>query len=63
VEENHIRIIKPLHKNHEENTAIMKEELIYKGVSVIIPRRECIQTLNKRMREKFKNKEKANVKQ
>lgn len=56
VEENHIRIIKPLHKNHAENTAIMKEELLYKGVSVIIPRRECIQTLNKRMREKFKNK-------
>jgi indolepyruvate ferredoxin oxidoreductase, alpha subunit len=63
VEENHIRIIKPLHKNHDENTAIMKEELLYKGVSVIIPRRECIQTLNKRMREKFKNKEKSNVKQ
>ncbi len=59
VEENHIRIIKPLHKNHAENTAIMKEELLYQGVSVIIPRRECIQTLNKRMREKFKNKEKT----
>jgi indolepyruvate ferredoxin oxidoreductase alpha subunit len=61
VEEEHIRIIKPLHKNHAENTAIMKEELLYKGVSVIIPRRECIQTLNKRMRAKFKNKEKAGV--
>ena len=62
VEEEHIRIIKPLHKNHAENTAIMKEELLYKGVSVIIPRRECIQTLNKRMRDKFKNKEKENSK-
>jgi len=56
VEKEHIRIIKPLRKNHEENTAIMAEELAYKGVSVIIPRRECIQTLNKRMRAKFKNK-------
>ncbi len=56
VEEEHIRILKPLKKNHEENLAIMKEELEYKGVSVIIPRRECIQTLNKRMREKFKAK-------
>jgi indolepyruvate ferredoxin oxidoreductase alpha subunit len=56
VEKEHIRIIKPLRKNHEENTAIMAEELAYKGVSVVIPRRECIQTLNKRMRAKFKNK-------
>ncbi len=56
VEEEHIRVIKPLKKNHEENTRIMKEELAYEGVSVIIPRRECIQTLNKRMRQKFKEK-------
>ncbi len=56
VEEDHIRVIKPLRKNHEENTRIMKEELAYEGVSVIIPRRECIQTLNKRMRQKFKEK-------
>jgi len=54
VEEEHIRILKPLRKNHEENTRIIKEELAYNGVSVIIPTRECIQTLNKRMREKFK---------
>ncbi len=56
VEPEHIRIIKPLRKNHEENIRIMKEELNYRGVSVIIPTRECIQTQNKRMREKFKNK-------
>ena len=56
VEEDHIRVIKPLRKQHEENTRIMKEELAYDGVSVIIPRRECIQTLNKRMRQKFKEK-------
>nr|NQU88885.1 indolepyruvate ferredoxin oxidoreductase [Bacteroidota bacterium] len=52
VEEEHIRVIKPLVKFHEENTNIIKEELNYKGVSVIIPRRECIQTLSKRMRQK-----------
>jgi indolepyruvate ferredoxin oxidoreductase, alpha subunit len=56
VKEEHIRILKPLAKNHEENTRIIEEELEYEGVSVIIPRRECIQTLNKRMREKFKAK-------
>ncbi|MEI6766100.1 MAG: thiamine pyrophosphate-dependent enzyme [Bacteroidota bacterium] len=54
VEPEHIRVIKPLRKNHEENTAIVKEELAYNGVSVIIALRECIVELNKKMREKFK---------
>lgn len=58
VEPDHIRVIKPLRKNHEENVQVFKEELEYKGVSVIIPRRECIQTLNKRMRQKFAEKKK-----
>ncbi len=58
VEQEHIRVIKPLRKQHEENTRVFKEELAYEGVSVIIPRRECIQTLNKRMRQKFKDKAK-----
>ncbi len=60
VEEEHIRIIKPLKKRHEDNTRVFREELAYEGVSVIIPRRECIVTLNKRMRQKFKDKSKAN---
>ena len=50
----HIRVIKPLPKNHEENMRIIREELAFDGPSVIIPRRECIITLDKRMREKFK---------
>jgi indolepyruvate ferredoxin oxidoreductase, alpha subunit len=56
VEENHIRILKPLPNKHKENVDIIAEELQYPGVSVIIPRRECIQTLNKRMREKHREK-------
>jgi indolepyruvate ferredoxin oxidoreductase, alpha subunit len=59
VEEDHIRVLKPLRKHHDENVQIMKEEVEYNGVSVVIPRRECIQTLNKRMRDKFKEKAKA----
>jgi len=54
VEESHIRILKPLKKYHAENVEIIKEELAYPGVSVIIPRRECIVSIDKRMREKFK---------
>ncbi len=54
VEKEHIKIIKPLKKNHEENVKVIKEELEYKGVSIIISRRECVVSLNKRMSEKFK---------
>ena len=53
VEPDHIHVINPLRKNHEKNTQIIKNELKYEGVSVIIPTRECIQTLNRRMRKKF----------
>lgn len=56
VAEEHIRILKPLHKNHEENVQVIKEELAYQGVSVIIPRRECIVAIDKRMRAKEKSK-------
>jgi len=44
VEQEHIRLMNPLRKHHQLNTKIMKEELAYKGVSVIIAQRECIQT-------------------
>jgi len=56
VEEDHIRVIRPLKKYHEDFVQILEEELAYQGVSVIIPRRECIVAINKRMRDKFKNK-------
>jgi len=59
VPEEHIKVIKPLRKNHEENVKIILGELNHPGVSVIIPQRECIQTLNKRMRAKFAEKEKS----
>jgi indolepyruvate ferredoxin oxidoreductase alpha subunit len=45
VPKEHIRVVEPLKKYHDENVAMIKEELFYKGVSVIIERRECIQTL------------------
>lgn len=43
VEKDHIRVFTPVPKMHEEMCNIIKEELEYKGVSVIIPRRVCIQ--------------------
>ena len=44
VEPAHIRVVVPLKKNYEEMKQIIREEIEYRGVSVIIPRRECIQT-------------------
>ena len=44
VEPEHIRVVVPLAKNKEEMKQIIREEIAYHGVSVIIPRRECIQT-------------------
>ncbi|MBP3717576.1 MAG: indolepyruvate ferredoxin oxidoreductase [Paludibacteraceae bacterium] len=51
----HVRVVVPLPKNMDEITRIIREEIEYKGVSVIIPRRECMQTLQRHLREK-KNK-------
>jgi indolepyruvate ferredoxin oxidoreductase, alpha subunit len=45
VPKEHVRVVEPLKKNHEDNMRVIKEELYYEGVSVIIERRECIQTL------------------
>lgn len=54
VEPEHVRVVVPLPKNMEEITRIMREEIQYNGVSVIIPRRECIQTLNRKLKQKRK---------
>ncbi|NCA85693.1 MAG: indolepyruvate ferredoxin oxidoreductase subunit alpha [Clostridia bacterium] len=54
VSDEHIHVIKPLKKHHDDNVQVLLEELQYEGPSVIITRRECIQTLNKRMRDKAK---------
>lgn len=50
VEKEHVRVVVPLQKNMEEITRIIREELEYDGVSVIIPRRECMQTLARKKR-------------
>jgi indolepyruvate ferredoxin oxidoreductase alpha subunit len=57
VKEGHIHVLRPLKKFHGENVKIINEELAYRGVSVIIPRRECIVAIDKRVREKLKKAE------
>lgn len=56
VEKEHIRIIKPLKNQQEINVKIIQEEIKYQGVSVIIPTRECIQTLNRRLKTQSKSR-------
>lgn len=51
----HIRDLTPLRKNHDEMVSVMKEEFEFKGVSVIIALRECIQTATKRKRTEASN--------
>ncbi len=55
VSREHIKVIVPLRKNHTENVGILKEEFEYKGVSVVIASRECIQTAAKRKRSENSN--------
>ncbi len=51
VAEEHVRIVEALPKNKDEMLRIFKEEIAYEGVSVVIPRRECVQTLARKRRQ------------
>lgn len=59
VEKEHIITLNPVPKDHQQNFDAIKKELEYKGVSVIIPRRECLQTALKSVK---KRREESNKK-
>ncbi len=46
----HLHVIEPLPARHAENVAVLQEEIAYAGLSVVIARRECLQTLKRRAR-------------
>lgn len=48
VEEEHVRVITPLPRQHQANVRVISEELAYEGVSVIVARRECIETAKRK---------------
>lgn len=50
----HVRVVIPLAKNMAEIKAVIQQEIEYNGLSVIIPRRECIQTFKRHAKEKKK---------
>jgi indolepyruvate ferredoxin oxidoreductase alpha subunit len=51
VDGKHVRILNPLKKYHRNNVQVLKEEIAYEGISVIIAQRECIQTATRKRRE------------
>ena len=55
VEPEHLHVVVPLPKNMPEITRIIRQEINYRGVSVIIPQRECIQTFKRHAKERKQN--------
>jgi len=56
VDKEHLHVVVPLKKNMEDIKAVLKKEIEYQGVSVIIPRRECIQNLSSQKSKKLSSK-------
>lgn len=50
VRREHVRVVVPLPKHMEEIKKVLREEIAYEGTSVVIARRECIQTLKRHMK-------------
>ena len=48
----HLHVVNPIPKNMPEITSILDQEINYHGPSVIIPRRECMQTLQRHLKQK-----------
>ncbi len=62
VDKEHVIVMNPSPKYHDENMLTFKKEIGYEGVSVIIPRRECLHTATKRIKAEKKKKELEKVK-
>ena len=55
VDPDHIIVMNPTKKNHDLMVETLKKEMNYQGVSVVIPRRRCVQTVrNKSLTERLK---------
>jgi indolepyruvate ferredoxin oxidoreductase alpha subunit len=52
VHPDHVRVVTPHRKHHQDVIDVLKEEIAYEGVSVVIPRRECIQTVTRSKKDK-----------
>ncbi len=57
MDSDHLHVVTPLPKNIPAIAQLIRDEIAYEGVSVIIPRRECIQTAARHAREARKARE------
>ena len=51
----HVRVVVPLPKTTDAIKQVLREEINYAGTSVVIARRECIQTLKRHVKQKATN--------
>lgn len=51
VDPKHLKVMNPLPKYHDENVLVIRKELDYKGVSVIIPQRACVRLPSEKKKE------------
>jgi len=54
VDPGHLKVLTPLHKNLDENIDLIRDEINYDGVSVIISQRPCVQ-LSKEKKDNIKH--------
>jgi indolepyruvate ferredoxin oxidoreductase, alpha subunit len=59
VKPDHVKVLTPLPKYHDEMVKVLREELLYEGVSVVIPTRECIVQSVAKSKKKAKAKTKT----
>jgi indolepyruvate ferredoxin oxidoreductase alpha subunit len=60
VADEHLIVITPLHKNLQENIDLIRNEINYKGVSVVIAQRPCVQ-LPKEKKDKLNELKKVSL--
>ena len=56
----HLKVITPLHRNLQKNVDLIRDELNFKGVSVVIAQRPCVQ-LSKEKKDKLKEIKKVSL--
>ena len=56
VDPEHIRVVNPIPREHQTMVEVFSEEIAYPGLSVVIPRRECVQTYTRRIKMQRKAK-------
>ncbi len=60
IDNEHLKVVTPLHKNLQDNINLIRDELNYKGVSVIISQRPCVQ-LPKEKKDRLKKLKKVSL--